>query len=209
MKSSSLKFVLAISGLLILNACKTYDGQLEVRQTLEFNEKKNNFIEPGLYDAKLKIDSETSTTLTVAVGSSSKNPKIKFKIPKQEKLPEDNGPFELSAAQTGQPYDIRGDLKTTVTQSDEKMGYESCQYHDYVYDCYYQGGKKHCGYFYKEMRGERCIRYYNRYRDQVIAFDLLISNSKTSLGKFEGSHRSTERIILWKDYRCDRYAHCY
>lgn len=56
--------------------------------------------------------------------------------------------FVLSAAQIKQDFDLRGNIATQVTQTDEQSGVESCTYTTWEYRCheeYHHGGGGHGG----------------------------------------------------------------
>ena len=61
-----LKLTTTAAIMLALVGCKTFEGQITVKEQLKFNEKKNNIVDIGTHDAKLKVESEKSVTLEVS-----------------------------------------------------------------------------------------------------------------------------------------------
>lgn len=209
MKTRYLGYILAAT--FLVTGCRTFEGQMKTKEQLVFNESKNNIVDVGQADAKLKIDSKTKVILEVSKKGNNNNPKITFKIPKQDGLPSDNGEFSLTAEQVEQPYDVKGDIRTQVTRSREQRGVERCTYQERVRYCERMpDGRTRCRDEVVSRNGERCIRYYDEHTLQELVFDLYLPNSSTNVSQFDGTYEQTDRVVTWSDYRCERYArYCY
>jgi hypothetical protein len=200
-------FALILAAAFLVTGCRTFEGRMDTKEKLTFNERKNNVVEVGQADAKLKIDSKEKVILEVSKAGRNNNPKITFKIPKHEELPTYDGAFELTAAQTGQPYDVKGDVRTSVSRGPERGGTESCRYYDRVERCVRdEQGRERCRWEQVERTGERCIRYYDEQTIQDLVFDLYKPNTQDNVSQFDGQYSESRRVVTWTDYRCEEYA---
>ena len=209
MKTRYLGYVLAAT--FLVTGCRTFEGRMNTKEQLVFNERKNNVVDVGQADAKLKIDSETKVILEVSKEGRNNNPKITFKIPKHERLPSYDGEFSLTSEQVGQPYDVKGDLRTQVTRGREQRGVERCTYQERYRRCErLPDGRQRCRDEVVTRNGERCIRYYDEHTIQDLVFDLYHPNSSVNVSQFDGRYEQTDRVVTWRDYRCEDYARfCY
>src|SRR5690606_97143 len=99
-----------------VSACKdTISGQLQSTETLTFNVKKGaNQVPAGTWNATIEIPSKKEVRLVVPLSDNKKDlVKASFKVPKGTVFPENNGSFYLNSAQSGQPYDIEGEVSTS------------------------------------------------------------------------------------------------
>lgn len=197
---------LGILAIIALSGCRTFEGQMHTKEKLTFNERKNNVVEPGVADAKLKVESKDKVILEVSKAGRNNNPKITFRIPKHEPLPSYDGAFELTSQQVGQPYDVKGDLRSKITRGPQRRKTESCTYYDRVERCQQVNGREYCEWERVERTGERCVEYYEETTIQDLVFDLYKPGTSENVSQFDGQYRSTQDIITWRDHRCDDWA---
>lgn len=124
---SSLK-LFAICGLLILTGCRelSFKGSLQVEQTLTVKNSNNKLISinPGSYSINSKVTSK-KVEITIPTAQNQKQ-NLTLIIPKGFKIPQ-NGPFELTSVQSGQPFDLKAIIETKITESAPKRDFESCR----------------------------------------------------------------------------------
>jgi hypothetical protein len=183
----------AVSCLLILGCKKDYDGQLDVNLSTTLKAKSGTIvIQPGVYKSTLSIK-KSSALVQVDLGANSGKENFEFKFPSNMQLPSGGGEFDLSSAQTGQPYDMHGVLRQFVEQSELKRGREGCSYQRTEYECYYdQHGHRICGYVSRTYQGWRDVEYYD-----VTTTDALRASLQSAGGPatavFSGTDSRVER----------------
>lgn len=193
------KLLLGSFLVLAVSACdKTVDGVLTNSESLTFNLKnKSATIAPGKWAAQIEFESKKEVKLLIQTPDDKKPTTVSFKVPKSTVLPQKNGEFELLSVQTGQPYDVKGTVTTTYTDSEEKWGWESCTYRVERQECYYDAnGRPYCRWVYYDVHGQRDVRYFVRDTTQTIGFKLLNANAAAA-GSFNGTERSTERVYSY------------
>ncbi len=193
------KLTLAVLCLFAVTACdKTIDGVLKNSENLTFNvKKKQTTIAPGQWASTIKFKSKKEVALEIQVPEQKKPTVVSFKVPKNAPLPQENGDFELLAAQSGQPYDVQGFVKTSHIDSEEKWSWESCTYQVRRQECYYDShGRPYCRWVYYDVHGQRDVRYFVRQSTQNIEFNLL-NSTNAAAGTFNGTERRSERVYTY------------
>src|SRR4051812_34216034 len=110
-------FVGALCILSIVACTKTVDGVLANAEALTFNVGSKTLSVPaGRWETRIKFAGKKEIKLEVTVPGQ-KNTDVVFKVLKGTPLPQENGTFELLAADSGQPYDVNGSVKTTYVDS--------------------------------------------------------------------------------------------
>lgn len=178
---------------LSLLACgKTVDGLLTNSSVLTFNMKKNKTasVPAGRWETQIKFPSKKEVKLEIK--SATGETEVSFKVPKSAPLPTENGDFELLSTLSGQPYDVKGSVKTTHVDSDERWEWESCTYQVQREECYFNGHHHVCRWVNYNVQGSRNVRYFIRQTTQDVTFNLLTASR--TLGAFAGTERSTERV---------------
>ncbi len=104
------------SGLLNITAPITFAGQ----------NRNNVVINPGQFNAKASIgQSGQQKQIKLEINNTNPATKVQINFDKNINIGET---FNLAAAQIGQNFDLAGTMKTTVTNSPEQSGSESCTY---------------------------------------------------------------------------------
>lgn len=188
------KLSLGLVCALAIAACSnTINGVLVANQTLTFNAKKAAPLAPGKYEAALKA-SKKEVKLSIDVPGQKKATEVSFKVPKSVSLPQENGSFELLAEQSGQPYDVKGTVKTVHVDGQEKWDWESCTYQAQRQECYYgHNGHPQCYIVTYTVHGTRNVRYFVRNTTQSMDVNLLTA-TRAAAGNFNATEYSTSRV---------------
>lgn len=127
-----MKVYLPILGaLLFLSGCMDYDGAFVAKENLKFKHStvfgntKTKTLRAGQYNASFEITSGNKMKFTF---KGSDDLEVKMDVPDHIDLPTSDGTFYYMANETGQNYDIKGDLNTEYTSSGIQSGFESCSY---------------------------------------------------------------------------------
>ena len=113
-------------------------------------------------------------------------------LPNSVSLPE-NGPFAISSEQSGQPFDINGEVQTEITRSDLKTEREMCQYQTQEPVCDQHG----CTIQNVTKSGWRDIEYFEETTDKQLQFDSL-SKAGVSQSHFEGASNTTAKRMTFE-----------
>lgn len=125
-------------GLVLVTAmaasCVNLGGQLNVLTTMNVKKRggflnlqlKNVAIQPGLYRADLKINSESSFTLKLKSDKADESDiLIPIKSETSFNLPS-NGLIKIAGKDISQPFDVSGTIQTNVSDSEIVRTIESC-----------------------------------------------------------------------------------
>lgn len=201
-KSFSYLIVLSLFSI----ACKTeYVGQIEVLETLRPNVKKGDkIIEPGTYKAELKIKNKDKAELEITKSGRRNNPILPLNL-KGAQIPRENGPFLLSSVISGQPFNLRGDLATTRTESPLRRGRESCQEQVPERVCWRDNfGRVYCETRWRTIYGSQDIEYFDRFTDSRITADLESVQNPKVVARLSAADSYTERVVTYRS-RCYWY----
>lgn len=190
----------------LLTSCELV-GQLKVFETITLKKGSLFFVleedyDPGTY--KVEIEKKRrGLELTIREGFG----RDRFLFKTDQDLPTENGSFTLSSSESGQPYDLKGDLETTVTESGTFSSTESCVYDtrwvqkcDY-HSCHTHGDTQccdhHCRMVEEPIYGTQPYEYYNRYTDTKGVFKLLKPSTGRQVAKGTGEKGRTEQVRTW------------
>jgi hypothetical protein len=203
-----MKKSLLLVGLLLMG-CDDLSGTLQVSQTLTLKDKKGKAvqIEPGVIQAKLDYDEDDGKKEIELKWEDArgKNQKVKFLVPSSMNIPKNEGHFELPAAQSGQAYDLVGDITTDVRESGPIQGSESCTYTDIQRVCRIIREQDRRGRWHEY---ERCHdEYVTRYGRREITYHTtttkisgkadLVDGARGAIATFDGANTQT---VPYTDY---------
>ena len=188
---------------LMSTSCVTLNGQLDVKQTMAAK-KKSGFlnlktteiqIQPDLYSAELKINSDKSYTLKL---SGHENILIPIKSSKDLNVPS-NGHVAISHNDINQPFDVRGEIATDVQDSSSTQAIEDCTFTVTENHCQKICDKPDaCSIVCKDeqmtINGRHEVAYHYRSTHRDLSIDFLKADKPEVLGSFHGTDTATERI---------------
>jgi len=236
------KTQLIVAGLCLfgLGACKDFGGSLSVQQKVtllkdvdnnsnsdwdEEEEDPRVEIQPGSYSGKLIIQGKKSIGLRVDIAKRN-SPTFTFKTDKNLKKLQPGDRIQISAAKSGQPYDVDGIYTSETTSSDIQSGIESCTYTVQEYRCreviepqkcenvhhcnphdptqcvdqlVCTGGSTNsvCGYEDVTRNGSHWVEYY--YSTTTDRVNLALLNAGAAVAQFAGSDTNSNKIYTRQD----------
>lgn len=189
-----MKMILGLSALLLLTVgCNKIEGTLNLTEAVKLKSTKGvvRTIKPQSYSADIKLKSKKSITLRLENDS---DEKYEFKIPSNKPIP-NNGDFAFSANEVGQPVDLTGSVKTSVTRSDTVTGWESCQYQDWQTVCNSgPDGRPICTTVPVTRTGQQFVRYYIETIEKDVLMTIKAQGSDVSSGDFVGDIAYSNKV---------------
>lgn len=184
-----MKKLLMGAAVLFMFGCEDLTGTLNVNQSFKVNAKGASVIESGSY--KTSLDFKKNKIVAVVEVADSKV-KMNLNVPENTVVPA-NGSFELSASESGQPFDVAGVVQTTVTKSEPQRGFESCTYQDYDTVCDQFG----CHQIVVSRPGQQYTEYYVKTTKKNMSFDVV--EKQSTKAHFKGASTTSERVIIYQD----------
>src|SRR5690606_25207041 len=161
--------------------------------------KKGPSVVPaGTWNATIEIPNKKEVRLVVPLSENKKDiVKASFKVPKGTEFPQGNGAFQLNSAQSGQPYDIEGAVKTSHVDTEEQWQTESCSYQVQRQECYYNGKHHVCNIVTYTIHGWRDARYFFRTSTQETNVNLFRDNKTVKSANFSSVEKSTRKVYTY------------
>lgn len=185
------KLILIAVSLFVLVGCEDMTGELKV--ATKFNAYVRNKLKEipvGNHETTLNIKKEK---ITATVKVNDEKLAVVLNVPNSVSLPE-NGPFTLTAAQSGQPFDTKGNVQTVITNSELQTGRESCQYYTDEPVCDQHG----CTIQHVIRHGWKDTEYFEEVTDQKIQFITSDTQSGRSHSRFNGAQTTTKKKITFE-----------
>lgn len=180
------KLLVAVCALFIVG-CEDIGGTLNVFKSFSATtEDGAQTIAAGSYDTSLNFKKKE---VIATLKSSGSETKISIKIPKGTSIP-DNGTFEITSAQSGQPFGVTGVNKTDETRSENRTEYTSCQYTRYENYCTPQG----CYTRPVTVWGQQNTEYYMSTVKRDMQLDL--NSDVDAVAHFSGASNTTQKIVV-------------
>lgn len=187
-----LKNIFVILSALALMGCDDIDGQLQVFEKFSVNTKNGvKVTEIGNFATSLDMRRDR---IEASVKTSSGKIKFTFLIPGNLRLPA-NGEFQISAADSGQPFAMTGINKTVESKSKMKSEYQDCMYDGQDVVCTPQG----CTQVPVHRWGRQYIEYYVRTVKQDLMMNALSATADTVAATFTGTASDSQKIIVHED----------
>ncbi len=194
----NMKFFLLALLMVVAVGCKEIKGNLNVVSEMELIKKRNKTVTlaPGHYDAEIKPKKRyLRVGITNEEGFSHT---FKFPLLDEKQIPKRNGSFILLAKDTGQNVNLVGEIQTDDTWSDERRGYERCDYWARERRCYNDGRRTRCRIERVRRRGYQNVRYQLVTTRQVVAVDFLpLTESTEALAEFDARRTWTDRYYTY------------
>lgn len=199
----------------------------ECRRLKKKIENSNKLIAAGDHRAKL-IPGKSKVKMKILNHKGKTVQEFAIKVPKKVKLPRKNGSIKLDAADTGFPYDIKGELGTVVTDSDTQYGSDSCTWEEPHRVCKRvlepipgcvpgeNGGKadrpgrgkkkrkncmrrvRKCHTEYITYHGYQNVEFFHRHTQKDIVFSMIKPESREMIGEFDGTYNNREKIYTYR-----------
>tara|TARA_R110002072_G_scaffold64203_8_gene159920 strand:+ start:7393 stop:7992 length:600 start_codon:yes stop_codon:yes gene_type:complete len=197
-----MKKLILLTGVAILGltGCVKLDGSLEVHEAIRLKSTKGmKTIPVGNHEAKLSWKSEKEFRLKLTEG---RNKKFEFSVPDGMKLPQHRGEVSLTAAQTGQPVDIKAQINTKRSRTSTRYESERCHISRTVTRCHTDDqGQRICRDHTVTYSGYRRVQYHyvNTYTGFVM--ELSEPNAAEIKATFDGRDVSSRKVIEFEG-RC-------
>lgn len=216
MKKTLIRGFLLLTSAFVLAACNEIEGQITATQSIQMNvTEKSNWCSEGMsceelvtkkllsgqYETRLSMVSKRDAQLKVKVGR--EEWVVNFRVGKNSGLNSENGPIVVDSKESGQPFGLRGDVKTIKTNSETKRVHESCSYTDYRHECYTTGNPPTtvCRDVPYTRWGYRDVEFYEERSDREIHLSILEPSSNVQLGEY-GSQDAWIRKVYLYEGRC-------
>lgn len=214
-----MKKIISLTLLALLStACVSIDGNLIVSEKMTLKKKsgflnlkrKNVDIEANQYEAHVTALGENNFALILDKGGDRIS--IPLKSKEDLNLPTFDGEFRISHEKIDQPYDLKGILNTTITNSNTQEVIESCTWDTRETRCHIEckdvitkddKGVEHkekkcdkiCQDYTITHQGRHEVIFYNRTTVRDLNIQFLKESTEISVAHFLGHDVSTERII--------------
>lgn len=152
--------ILLVSAFAMMGCKPEFQGQLKVvDQSLPTVVNGHTVSFPtGIYNTVLKLNSKSKATLTVKTAKTSYD--LVLQIPSSVQIPSENGPINLTAKQSGQPFDLAGQMATNTYQTEVQSGQQSCQIQEPETVCW-GGPRPGCDTRWVTRPGWQQVQYYD------------------------------------------------
>lgn len=184
-------------------SCVSLDGQLDVKQVMGAK-KKSGFlhlktteikIQPDLYKAELKINSDKSYTLKL---SGHENIIIPIKGTKELNVPT-NGHVSISHNEINQPFDLKGEIATDIEDSTRINTVEECTRSFTENHCNKICELSTCKIVCKDevvtIIGRHELSYHYRTINRDLNIEFLKADRPEVLATFHGTDSQMDRVI--------------
>jgi hypothetical protein len=192
------KVIVLLGTALALMGCKPeYEGQLKVTDASLTGVVKGHKVTfpTGSYHTLLTINSKTKATLKVKAANASYD--LVLNIPKSVQLPSESGPIRLTAAQSGQPFDIDGDLVSRTYQTEVQTGQMSCERQEPETVCW-GGPHPGCATRWVTYPGWQRVQYYDVVNEKRLTADLKEAGTAHVSATLFGSNSESKRHYLYQ-----------
>jgi hypothetical protein len=208
-ESRALKNMVCLLAVTVFSAsCVTLEGRLDVKQAMSAKKKagflnlktKEIRIEPDLYEAKLKVNSDKSFTLKL---EGRENILIPLKSEKDLNLPK-NGRVFISHTEINQPFDVSGFISTDISNSERQSAIESCTVTVTENHCKKiceteQTCKIECKDEAVQLEGHQYVEFHYRTIHRDLSMDLLKQEKGEVLASFRGTNTDSFRVTDFEE----------
>lgn len=191
-----MKKVLLLTAFFALVSCGYLTGVLHVKHPMELLRKGKAYsYQVGEYKAKIKLQENKHRIVLKIYDEKGDATRFYFKFPEDAELPSENSEFELLSADSGQPHDLYGEIKTKRWSGDLVRDRESCTYERAVTICNQNG----CHTEYITEFGYQDVEYYQRFTKTEVSAKLYppmeLNYSNTHNAQFTG-----KETVVYNDY---------
>lgn len=195
---------------LALTACNPIKGQLKVTRAFSAHSDDNNNnctpddprpicsepvqpsdfeVAPGTYDASFDLSSRGSATFSIKLDRNvTRN--LALTIPSNNHLPGYSGPISLSHDESGQPFDLRGNIDTKESDSAQHSDWESCTRTEYEQQC----GPHGCTMVPVQVPGQQWVLFHYHYTDTHLSVQVFKPGVSAAAAGFAGERNLEEKV---------------
>jgi hypothetical protein len=159
--------------ILCLVGCNELKGSLQVTQQMTLKDKKGKeiILQPSVIEAKLEFEDKDEKGKEIDLefkDINGKKKEVEFVVPPGIYIPDREGSFELKSSQSGQAYDLLGEVHTDVDVAGPYNTTEYCTVSVREWVCRNvhftdrEGKRRHrrqCGYEYVSRSGRQDVTY--------------------------------------------------
>lgn len=187
--------ILLVAAFAMMGCKPEFQGQLKVvDQSLPSVVKGHAVSFPtGTYNTVLKINSKSKATLTVKAANASYD--LVLTIPNGVNIPSENGPLNLTAKQSGQPFDLAGNLATHTYQTEVQSGSQSCQVQEPEQYCW-GGPNPGCSTQWVTRPGWQQVQFYDVVTEKNLTAEIRQTGTAHVSGNLSGTNSESQRHYL-------------
>ncbi|MDZ4677971.1 MAG: hypothetical protein SGI74_10760 [Oligoflexia bacterium] len=194
-----------------LVSCGDLDGVLNVVSALNVVNKDGKVVTvpQGSYNSEFSFNQEKrELKIKIRDAMNGDDLKVTLKVPAGSSIPQNNGSFSLQSTQIGQAWNLKGVVRTSITQSLEQSLTENCNYrvqvvyYAPVYNQYGQIIRYDRYYRYETRYGYRQVSYYDRVSTVSSESEFIDPQTGNRLAELSGNDTATERVYSY-------YGQCY
>jgi len=182
--------ILGAASLVALSGCDNVGGQLKVRKALvAVVDGQAATIPAGTYNATIEGSAnifKTQISLDLALKGGTGH--ILFNVPSGVAVPKEDGELKLTAAQSGQPFDMDGKIATNVQEGSVQSGVESCTRNETEQRC--DGSSCHTETI--TITGQQDVQYHSE--DTIRDVNVTISKAGAVLATFSGERDDSSKV---------------
>ncbi|HEX4925587.1 MAG TPA: hypothetical protein VFV50_15945 [Bdellovibrionales bacterium] len=202
---------------LLAVGCDDLDGVISVRSSLKLKTKKETItLTQGSHSAKIDVDQGDREIEIKVKNAQGKTREAKVKIPAGMVIPSYSGSFAIASTQSGQDFDMRGEIDTDVDVGPSQYGTQTCTYYDreqvrYEYWETLPDGRKvrRTGWRWETVTryGDQEIRYHNKHTTVTGKAEFKSPGGAELLATFSGSRSWSETINEYTGPCRRRFGH--
>lgn len=208
---------LFFASFLLLSACDPLSGTIQVSKAFKMLSSGNSNncgsgegpfcdsdkvidVTPGTYNFDFEMQNRTSAVLTIKMNHN--NSTATLKIPGGKNIP-DNGRWNVTADELGQPFGLNVTVSTDVNDSGLRRETESCTYEGHEQVCYpvgVPGGGVSCSDRIVTRYGSQRVEFILRTTDKKMSGEVLLKQGTEAAAHLEGAKSTQEKIYTHKDF---------
>ncbi len=192
---------------LVFAGCQGFEGQMNALKPFEaiakngaFGRAKTIVVPTGTHSVSVETGVSSAT---ISLELSGKKEAIVVKVPRN-RIPKEQGGFEVLASESGQPFDMLGNLDIDHTRSRRYRDQEACSRTVPREVCGYDSeGRWYCMIDYVTVYGRQEVEYYNLSTRRHL--DVRLSNPADTndvLATLDGHDTTVDKVYTYQ-------GHCY
>lgn len=188
--------VLGLLSALMMTACeREFKGSIVLNSPLAIVQKKGPVIIPaGAFALELDVESKKEIQLKIKTPAGKRE--LKIKSSSDLLLPKEGGRVVISGAQTGQAFDIVGEVDYQVHESSDRFRVESCSELITRRVCRLDvNGIETCSRESVSVPGQREVRYHTRTETRLLSAQIVNRADGAAAAEIDGANRASSEIV--------------